>query len=125
MVPRQIQAVGCKRTGRKASNTRKSRRAATGWARSQSTDLGLGRVTLGLHFPGLFEEGRDEILLLHFSDELAFSVDEALARAASHAKIRILGLARAVDHTAHDGVGDVLVVDLFETFLDLVGRAIE
>src|SRR5664279_3375847 len=102
MVPRQIQALGWKRTGRKASNTRKSRRVATGWARSQSTDLGLGRVTLGLHFPGLFEEGGDEILFLHLPDELAFPVDEALAGPASHAKVRILGLARAVDHTAHD-----------------------
>src|SRR5664279_1879198 len=114
MVPRQIQALGWKRTGRKASNTRKSRRAATGWARSQSTDLSLGRVTLGLYFPGLFEEGGDQILLLHFPDEFAFPVDEAFARAAGHAKVRIPGLARAVHHAAHDGVGDVLVVDLLE-----------
>src|ERR1035438_8752693 len=60
MVPRQIHAVGWKRTGRKASSTRKSPRAAKGWARIQSTDLGFRRIRFGLRTPNTTPTGLRE-----------------------------------------------------------------
>src|SRR5512133_986596 len=125
MAPRQIQAVGWKRTGRQASSTRKAAMAARGWAASQSNALGLRRIRFGLDLAGLLQEGGDKVLLLHLPDELALAVDEALAGAAGHAEIGVLGFARPVHHAAHDGVGDVLVVDGLQALLDLVRHAIQ
>src|SRR5512133_244765 len=113
MAPRQSQAVGWKRTGRKAPASRKSPRTRSGWVRIQSTDLGL-LFMFGFEFPGFLQEGGDEVLLLHRPDQLALAIDAALAGASRHAQVRLPGLPGAVHHATHDRVGDVLVVDLLE-----------
>src|SRR5690242_850424 len=62
----------------------------------------LGGDHLGVELHGLVDQGLDDLRLGHGLDDLAADEDLALAVAGGDAQVGFAGLARAVDHTAHD-----------------------
>ena len=72
----------------------------------------------------LFHQGVQKLSFRHLADDLTFFENEALSLAAGNAEVGLARFAGAVDNTAHDGNGDVLI-NVFECLFDLIGKADE
>src|SRR5215211_1285138 len=66
----------------------------------------------------LFEEGVVDLVAANFPQRLALGEDHTIVLAAGHTVISVASLSRTVDHAAHDGDREVILVVL-EPLLDL------
>ena len=72
----------------------------------------------------LFHQGVQKLSFRHLADDLTFFENEALSLAAGDAEVSLARFAGAIDNTAHDGNGDILI-NVFECLFDLIGKADE
>ena len=77
-----------------------------------------------LKLVNLFHQGVQKLSFRHLADDLTFFENETLSLAAGDAEVSLARFAGAVDNTAHDGNGDVLI-NVFECLFDLIGKADE